>query len=68
METLFEIELPPVVSYIIDALQLAAPLVALGSWFAAIRAAWRHERGVMAVLIGVAILASAVTAYSLLAT
>lgn len=37
------------------------PFVALGAWLGAIAAAWKHRREPMALLIGVALLASAGT-------
>jgi len=41
------------------------PLVAIGASFGAIAAAWRHRRGLMALLIVAATLASAGTLYLL---
>jgi uncharacterized membrane protein len=42
------------------------PLAAVGAWSGAVAAAWKQRRGLMIVLIGAAVLASAATFYLLL--
>ena len=49
-------------------LAAAYPFIAIGAWLGAIAAAWRHRRDLMAVLIAIAMVASAATLITALQT